>query len=281
MRPALGGVIQIGIKLIAIDVDLTLIGGDLKIAERTKAAIRAAVEAGCAVTLASGRMFRATLPFAEELGLDAPLVAYNGALIKTVKTREIISHRPVPLEHAREVIAYARREGLHLNVYMDDTLYVECYDDEALAYMTHCKVEAVAVGDLGAFVDHPPTKLLVVASEEDVDRRLPEFKAHFGDRLQVVRSLPRYVEFTAAGVSKGSALALLTQRLGISREEVMALGDSENDISMLEFAGIGVAVRNAAEDVKNAADYVTDGESGNGVAEAIFQFVIGPGIAPS
>lgn len=281
MRPALGGVIQIGIKLIAIDVDLTLIGSDLRIGERARAAIRAAVEAGCVVTLASGRMFRATLPFAEELGLDAPLVAYNGALIKTAKTHEIISHRPVPLEHAREVIAYARGQGLHLNVYMDDTLYVERYDDEALAYMTHCKVEAVAVGDLGAFVDHPPTKLLVIASEEEVDRRLPELKAYFGGRLQVVRSLPRYIEFTAAGVSKGTALAILSQRLGLSREEVMAVGDSENDISMLEFAGVGVAVSNATDDVKNAADYITDGESGNGVAEAILRFAIGAGLARS
>lgn len=267
--------VEIGIRLVAIDVDFTLIGSDLKIRDRTKAAIRAAAEAGCIVTLASGRMFRATAPFAEELGIDAPLITYDGALIKAAKTHEVISHRPVSLEQAREVVAYAQQEGLHLNVYMDDTLYVERYDEEALSYMAHAKVEAVAVGDLNTFVNRAPTKLLIITSKEDVDRRLPEFKARFGDRLHVVRSMPRYVEFTAAGVSKGSALAILARHLDVPRSEVMALGDSENDISMLEYAGIGVAVRNAADEVKKAADYVTENQSGDGVAEAISRFVLG------
>ncbi|MGE5571684.1 MAG: Cof-type HAD-IIB family hydrolase [Bacteroidota bacterium] len=269
--------VEIGIRLAAIDVDLTLVGSDLRISDRTRAAVQAATEAGCVVTLTSGRMFRATAPFAVELGIDAPLITYDGALIKSTKTREIISHRPVPLEQAREVAAYAQREGLHLNVYVDDTLYVERYDEETSSYTSHTKVEAVAVGDLAAFVNRPPTKLLIVASKEDVDRRLPEFKKRFGDRLHVVRSMPRYVEFTAEGVSKGSGLAILAQHLGVRRDEVLAIGDSENDISMLEFAGIGVAVRNAAEEVKKAADYVADGESGDGVAEALSRFVLGRG----
>ncbi|MDI7247634.1 MAG: Cof-type HAD-IIB family hydrolase [Bacillota bacterium] len=266
--------VEIGVRLVAIDVDFTLIGSDLKISERTRAAIRAAAEAGCVVTLASGRMFRATAPFAEDLGIDTPLITYDGALIKTARTREVISHRPVPLEHAKDVVAYAQHEGLHLNVYMDDTLYVERHDEEALSYMAHAKVGAIAVGDLAAFVKRAPTKLLIItASKEDMDRRLPEFKARFGDRLHVVRSMPRYVEFTAAEVSKGSALAILSRYLGVARSEVMALGDSENDISMLEFAGVGVAVGNAADEVKKAADYVAQGENGDGVAEAIARFV--------
>jgi Cof subfamily protein (haloacid dehalogenase superfamily) len=268
-------VIEIGIRLVAIDVDLTLVGRDLKIGERTRAAVQAATEAGCVVTLTSGRMFRATVPFAEELGIGGPLITYDGALIKSVKTGEIICHRPVPLEQAREVAAYARREGLHLNVYVDDTLYVERYDDETASYTSHTKVEAVVVGDLVAFMKRPPTKLLVVASEEEVERRLPEFKKHFGDRLHVVRSMPRYVEFTAESVSKGSALSILARYLGVRRDEVLAIGDSENDVPMLEFAGIGVAVRNAREEVKQAADYVAHGESGDGVVEAVSRFVLG------
>ncbi len=272
------GVIDIGIRLAAIDVDFTLIGSDLEIGERTREAIQAAAAAGCIVTLASGRMFRATAPFAEDLGIDAPLITYDGALIKTARTRQVISHRPMPLEQAREVIAYARGEGLHLNVYIDDTLYVERYDEEALSYMAHAKVQATAVGDLAAFVACAPTKVLIIASKDDVDRRLPEFKARFGDRLHVVRSMPRYVEFTAAEVSKGSALDILARHLGVAQGEVMALGDSENDVSMLEFAGIGVAVRNAADEVKRAADYVAEGESGDGVVEAISRFVLGGGV---
>ncbi|MEW5866278.1 MAG: Cof-type HAD-IIB family hydrolase [Bacillota bacterium] len=265
---------DIGVKLVAIDVDFTLIGTDLKIGDRPKNAVRAAVRAGCVVTLASGRMFRATVPFAEELGIDAPLITYDGALIKTAGTHEVISHRPVPLEQAREVLFYAQARGLHVNVYIDDVLYVERYNEEALSYMAHAKVDAATVGNLADFVTEPPTKLLIIAAEAEVDRLLPRVKAEFGARLHVVRSMPRFIELTAGGVSKGTALAILAQRLGVPREEVMAVGDSENDISMLEYAGVGVAVGNAQRHVKEAADYVTEGESGDGVAEAIARFVL-------
>lgn len=272
---------EIGVKLVAIDVDFTLIGADLKIGERPKNAVRAAVGAGCVVTLASGRMFRATVPFAEELGIiGAPLITYDGALIKTAGTHEVISHRPIPLEQAREVLFYAQARGLHVNVYIDDALYVERYSEEALSYMAHAKVDAAAVGNLADFVTQPPTKLLIIAAEPEVDRLLPRVKAEFGARLYVVRSMPRFIELTAKDVCKGSGLAALAQRLGVPREEVMAIGDSENDVSMLEYAGVGVAVRNAQSQVKEAADYVTEGESGDGVAEAIARFVLtSPGSA--
>lgn len=265
---------SIGIRLTAIDVDFTLIGSDLKIGEHPKSAVRAAISAGYTVTLASGRMFRATVPFAHELGIDAPLITYDGALVKTPRTHEVINHRPVPVERATEVLAYAQACGLHINAYIDDVLYVERYSEEALSYMSHARVDAVAVGNLVDFVTQPPTKLLVVASELEVERLLPELKTQFGAHLHVVRSMPRYIELTADGVSKGAGLSLLAQRLGVPREEVMAIGDSENDISMLEYAGVGVAVANAGSHVKETADYITEGESGDGVAEAIARFVL-------
>ncbi len=265
---------DIGTRLVAIDVDHTLIGQDLRIGARARDAVGAAMAAGCLVTLASGRMFRATVPFAEELGIAVPLITYDGALIKSARTHEVVSHRPMPLEYARRVLTYARERGLHLNVYIDDRLYVESYDEEALSYMAHANVDATAVGDLSAFVALPPTKLLVIAEEHEVERLLPELAARFGADLHVVRSLPRYIELTAGGVCKGTGLATLAEWLRVPREEVMAIGDSENDVSMLEYAGVGVAVANAHCAVKRAADYVARTESGDGVAEAMERFVL-------
>ncbi len=263
------------IRLVAIDIDYTLIGRDLKISDRTKQAIHAAIDVGSTITLATGRMFRSALPFAEELGLDAPLITYDGALVKTAKTKELYWHKPIPLEDAREILAYLQGLGFHVNVYVDDDLYVESLNEQARHYMARVNVEAKVVGDLLKFLNEPPTKLLMMAEPEIVDNILPELKQRFGDKSHVVRSLPSYIEFTGKGVTKGSALAGLSERLGIPKAQVMAIGDSENDITMLSCAGIGVAVTNAGDKVKEAADYIAEGISGDGVAEAIYRFVLG------
>jgi len=219
-------------------------------------------------------MYRATVPFAEKLGLDAPLITYDGALVKNAKTQEVYWHKPIALENAREILSYIQSLGLHMNLYVDDDVYVERLNEHALSYMARINVDAKPVGNLLDFLDKPPTKLLMMANSETVDEILPDLEARFGDISHVARSLPDYVEFTEKDVSKGSALARLSKRLGIERDAIMAIGDSENDISMLSYAGIGVAVGNAVDKVKEAADYVAQGLSGDGVAEAIYRFVL-------
>ncbi len=258
----------------AIDVDFTLVGDDLEIGPRPRKAVRAALDAGCIVTLASGRMFRSTAPLARELGIQAPIVTYDGALIKAIATDEVISHRPMSGERAREVLEYARSTHIHLNTYVDDTLYVERYDDETVAYMSRTMVEAVVADDIAALMARRPTKLLMIAAEAQMDHVLPDVQARFGSRLHVVRSMPQYIEVTARGVSKGNGLARLARWLGVAPAEVMAIGDSDNDISMLQYAGLGVAVGNARSHVKEIADFVTEGEAGDGVSEAIERFVL-------
>jgi len=262
------------IKLIAIDIDYTLIGSDLTISDRTKQAIHAAMDAGSMVTLATGRMFRASVPFADELDIDAPLITYDGALVKTAKTKELYWHKPIPLEDAKKILAYLKGLGFHVNVYVNDEIYVERLNEEARRYMAHVNVVARPVGNLLEFLNESPTKLLMMAEPEIVDKMLPELEQRFGAISHVARSLPSYIEFTGKGVTKGSALAELSKRLGIPKDQVMAIGDSENDISMLSYAGIGVAVSNAGDKVKEAADYVAGGISGDGVREAIYRFVL-------
>ncbi len=261
-------------RLVAIDIDYTLIGSDLKISDRTKQAIHAATDAGSTVTLATGRMFRAAVPFAEELGLDAPLITYDGALVKTAKTEELYWHKPIPIEDAREILAHLQSLGFHINVYIDDEVYVERLNEESRSYTAHVNVAARAVGDLLEFLNEPPTKILMMTEPDVIDNLLPELERKFRDISHVVRSLPQYVEFTAKDVTKGAALAELAKRMGIPQAQVMAIGDSENDVTMLSYAGIGVAVCNAVDRAKEAADYVTEGINGDGVREAIYRFVL-------
>lgn len=262
------------IKLVAMDLDATLLNDELEIPEDAKQAIRRAVEHGVMVTLASGRMYRSVIPFAEELGLDVPLITYDGALIRSSRSGEVYHYLPVPLDLAKEVLAYARANHLHVNVYVDDEIYVEKLDPEIEAYSRRIGVPPHLVDDLSSFLAQDPAKLLLIMDESIIEGHLDALKAKFHGRLHVVRSMPTYIELKNKGASKGSALSALAERLGILPREVMAIGDSDNDIPMLEYAGIGVAVANARQSVRERADYVTAEENGKGVAEAIRKFVL-------
>ena len=264
----------LAIKLLAIDLDYTLLDNEVKVPKRAEEAIRAAVSLGAMVTLASGRMYKATLPFAEALDLDVPLITYNGALIKTSRSKEVYHFLPVPLGLAIEVLRYAKEQGLHANVYLDDEIYVDEMNWRVREYAERAKVTPFLVEDLLEFVDREPTKLLLLVDEEVIDSHVEALGKRFFGRLRVSKSMPTYIELTNWGASKGQALSVLAGRLGIRREEVMAIGDSGNDMDMLEYAGLGVAVANAYDFVKARADFVTAGEDGEGVAEAIEAFIL-------
>ncbi len=262
------------IRLIAIDIDDTLITDQLVIPEACKDAITKARAHGVRVVLATGRMLDSTVPFAKELGLTEPLICYNGALVQASSNGSPIIHHPIPLELAREIVALAQGEGLHVNVYLDGSMYVAELNEYTEFYISFTKAEAHPVGDLLAFMDRPPTKLLYVCEIEAAEKWREVLQETYQGRLEVFRSKPQYVEFTSRGVSKGSALRELAGIYGLVPAEVMAIGDSFNDVSMLEYAGIGVAVANAPEAVRSKADYVTASNEECGVAEAINRFVL-------
>lgn len=261
------------IRLVAIDVDDTLITDEQVIAPACQQALQEAMDQGVTVVLATGRMFQATVPYAKELGLEGPLILYNGALIQTVAA-EVIDHQPVPLDITREIIKLCKEHHLHLNVYLDDVLYVAEKNEHAEYYEKMIGVSAQVVGDLQKFVTKEPTKLLIVGYEDELVPWRERLTKEYAGKLEITRSKPRYIEIMKAGISKGSALKTLAGKLGIDRAEVMAIGDSFNDISMLEWAGIGVAVGNAPDAVKAKADWVAPSNQEDGVAEALRRFIL-------
>ncbi len=262
-------------RLLALDLDGTLIGEDLTISPRTLQAIAAARSQGVVVTLATGRTFREAQPYAAQLGLTAPLICHQGALIQTGE--HVLYHQTVPLALAGEVIDFALNHKLHVNAYVGDGLYVERMTREARIYAGYApELEIQPVGNLRNFMqDKDATKLLLIGGAELMDRWWPILRQRWGTSLQVVRSHRNLVEFTQAGVSKGNALAFVADYLRVPRQAVMVIGDNQNDLSMVQWAGWGVAMAQGHPDVQLAADHVAPPLSEDGAAVAIERFILG------
>jgi len=257
-----------------MDLDGTVIGNDLVISERVKGAVGRAIDAGLVVTLATGRMFQGTRKFAQQLDIAQPVICYQGAMIRHTITGELWYHEPVPLEQAKEVIDLAESQGKTVIGFVDDQCYVSRETDESRFYHHHAGVRPEPVGDLKAWLPEAPTKVLIITPKEQTDETVAFFKARFRDTLFVTRSFPLFTELTRLGVSKGKAMAQLCDRLGIAREEVVAIGDNLNDLDMIQFAGFGIAMGNGAPSVQAAAAYVAPTQADDGVAEAIIGHVL-------
>ncbi len=256
-------------RVVALDLDDTLLGRDLVFRPRVMRAVQAAKDAGLMLTLATGRMFQSALPYAQELGITLPLICYQGALIEDPVSREVLFHKPVPLQKARQLIETVRRWGLHVNAYVDDELYVEKVTPEAERYVRIARVPLHAVGDLLAFLTSPPTKLVIVSDDATIDKATAELRTAFGDTLYITKSLPMFCEIAHPACNKGIALAFLASSLGVGQAETVAVGDGLNDLEMILWAGQGIAMGNAPLEVRAAADWVTGSLQEDGAARAL------------
>jgi Cof subfamily protein (haloacid dehalogenase superfamily) len=259
-------------KLLALDLDGTLIGNNLTISPRTKYAISQLMARGVTVTIATGRMFQSTLPFAKELNISAPIICYQGAMVGNPVTGQILSHLPVPLPLAKQVIEAVRKEGLHINAYLDDELYVDHINEEASLYSIISKVAAHPVGNLLTYLDRDPTKLVVIGKHSQIDQITSKLGNKFGSALYVAKSYDRFCEVAHPDCGKGRALEQLAAELGIDQSETIAIGDNPNDVDMLEWAGMGIAMTNGTDEAKKAADWITGSIDEDGVAQAIEKF---------
>lgn len=264
------------IKLIALDLDETLLHNDRTISPRAKAAIRDATANGVAVTLATGRMFASALPYALNLGLNLPLITYQGALVKYTDGR-VVTHKPINLTLARAVVSFLVPYNYHVNVYIRDELYMKRDTVEGERYANMVKVPVHWIENPVEAVFAEPTKLLVIALEEQLDALAVDLYREFGDNLNITKSSSRFLELANPDATKGNALRDLALSLGLKAENVMAVGDSLNDLDMIKYAGLGVAMSNAWPEVKKAARYVTAKNDDDGVAEAIEKFVLKKG----
>jgi Cof subfamily protein (haloacid dehalogenase superfamily) len=262
-------------KLIAADLDGTLMGEDTIFSPKVRDAVRQAMEKGVKFTIATGRAFSSTRLFAQELRVNAPLICYQGGLIKDHLSGQVIYKQSVPLPLAQEVIRFTQQRGLHLNVYLDGCAYVERMTPEARYYTRIARAAVYPVGDLLTFLDRGPMKFIIILSDDEATGPLiAELGTLFAGQMHFVRSYPRFVEGIPLGVSKGHALARLADHLGLSLGETIGIGDNDNDLELVERAGLGVAMGNASPAVKAAADYIAPPVDEEGVFEVIERFVL-------
>ena len=260
------------VKLFVTDMDGTLLNSHNKITGGVKAAIKRAVDAGVIFTVATGRMHVSALPYVQELGIDVPVITYNGALIKYASGEEVFASY-LDKDLVQSLVEYAHSRNIHIQLYSDDKLYYSEENEESAFYRKASGVEGYPVGDqLVNYMDKVPKLLIIGKNPAEADKAVEEISQLFAGKIVAVKSTPIYVELIKPGVNKASAIAKMAEIYHVPAEAVLAIGDSNNDLSMLKAAHYGVAMGNANADVKQAAKYMVADCDHDGIAEAIERF---------
>ena len=268
------------IQLIALDIDGTIIGDDHKVADRTRKAVKAAMERDVAVSLVTGRMVSSAMRFARELGLSAPLVGYQGGLIRAIpdvasnRLGKLLLHTPLPAEAARRILRWTRERGLDPHVNHLERFILRADDPRADDYSAFMGARAELVPDLIESITHPVTKILAVGDPPLPVNVAPAARAEFAGVADVTISHPRFLEFVAPGVSKGRAIRWLARRLRIPLGATLAIGDQWNDLEMIAEVGHGTAMPSAPLEVRAAARYVARPLEDDGAARMIEELVL-------
>ncbi len=267
------------IRLIALDLDGTLTNSEKIVTQKTKEAIWAAMDKGVEVVLASGRLTQGIEFIARELELyqrGGYILSYNGAYIVDLKTGKPLHQRLLDPVFVPELCDFAKKQNVAIATFRPDGLFVSDTDNDR--YFTedarNCRCPITAVEDLEKEVTFPIPKMLLSVEPS----RLAEVEAamvkQFEGRIDVYHSSPFFLEAMPLNCTKGGSLAILLEKLGLTAENLMACGDSANDLDMIRLAGMGVAMGNADDDVKAAAEFISADNDHDGVAVAIEQFIL-------
>ena len=261
-------------QLAAFDLDGTLLNSEHEVSAEHRDALRALVNNDVLVVLISGRMHRSIQPISDAIGLENPIISYNGGMVKHATTGEVYYHTPVPADAAVAIVNECAARHLHLNYCLNDELYVAVHNEWSALYEHRTGVPATSVGDLRELAGETPTKMLIIHEPEELPSLLDDFKATYGEELYVTQTQAEYIEFMNPEVTKGRALTALAAQFDIPMETVVAFGDSYNDETLLSASGFGVAMGNAVAPIKACADYITATNDENGVAKAVSELIL-------
>lgn len=261
------------IRLLAVDLDGTLLRSDRSISEASRLALRAAMRAGVAVVIASARPPRSVRPFYRALGLDTPQVNYNGALVWDEPTATALCHIPLSGGQALAMVETARAEAPDLLASCEilDRWCTDRVDERYLTETARLHPPDV-VAPLETFCQGEVTKLMLQGPPPEVARARAALEARHGSEARLIQTEPDLLQITRRSADKGAAVALIAARLGRAAHEVLAIGDAENDLGMLRFAGASAAVANAPPHVQAAAQWVAPRNDDDGVVAAMRRF---------
>jgi hypothetical protein len=255
-------------RLLAVDLDFTLLDAEREIAWENRAAVLRALEAGIAVVLASGRGCAGMRKYAGQLGLEGPMVTCNGALVVTPSGKVVKEHIMAP-ERLQKVIEFSRSGGHHLHLYCRDEVLMPAHSEWVDVYVNKAKQHPPRAVGWEGIACATPNKAIIITAPETVLAIEADARALFEEAEAVTLSEPEYLEFLCPDASKATGLAAVAEMLAIPQEDTAAIGDYYNDLPMLCWAGVSAAVKNAPDAVKAAADIVVARHDEHGVAQFI------------
>ncbi|WP_088241614.1 Cof-type HAD-IIB family hydrolase [Calothrix rhizosoleniae] len=269
------------IKLLVVDIDGTIAGHDNRVREPVKQAITAAQAQGIQVAIATGRMYCSALRFHQEIGSNLPLIAYQGAWIQEPASQTIHHHLVISRTITEQLLDYLEQPQLQnilsIHFYINDQLYVRKLSQDTQAYAQRSGINPIAVGDLRNVLDREPTKILALCEDTNIiDQLLHNLRRQYTPtQLYLTKSVSTFFEAAHPQVNKGAAVSYLAEEiLGLKPHNVMTIGDNFNDVEMLEYAGIGVAMGDAPLEVQATAQWVAPSVKKDGVAAAIAKFLL-------
>lgn len=258
-------------KLVALDVDGTLLTDDHRLTRKTREAVRAVHEQGARIVLCTGRGAVSTLPLLDELGLDGIVITHNGGATIRSTDREVLHAFDFPVERILPLIRYLRERDIHFDINTAFDIYVERMDEQIRNVYRQFFADPVVLPDLAQFPD-PIVKLCIAGEGGVLEQFMRDWTEHDTRGLRMMRSGDYFVDVMHERTSKGNALRTLAEHWGIRREEVIAIGNYYNDLEMIEYAGLGIAMANSPDEVKRAADAVTGSNNEDGVSQALLRY---------
>ncbi|MBP7164605.1 MAG: HAD family phosphatase [Firmicutes bacterium] len=263
-------------KLLVTDIDGTLVDSRQEIPEANRQAVQRLLATGALFTFATGRIEESTIPYARDLKINAPAILYNGAKIVDFERGETLFERSLPMDQAIAALEIASGFDVKTHVYIDGKVYVARIDSVVRDFARKDGVDCTETGDLVAFLKSgqthvPPTKFLIIGESESLGTLRRRIHDVFPEG-SLVKSDACYLELLPPGVSKGAALSVLCEILGLDPADTVAIGDNMNDVEMIQAAGIGVAVENAHPYAREQAAFVAPSNEECGVAAVIGRF---------
>jgi Cof subfamily protein (haloacid dehalogenase superfamily) len=264
-------------KLIALDMDGTLLRNDHTISKETQKAIRSAKAKGVKVVLSSGRPMVGLNKYLKELNLidkDDYAVSYNGALIQNTSTGEVLAKTPMSLEDLNYLYNLSKELNVNIHLLTENSCVTPKWNKYS-QHETDMNGIPLEIKDFDNFDPNTTiVKIMFIDEPEILSPAVDKLSKEAYEKYTVVRSAPFFLEFLEKTVNKGSGVELLANSLGIKREEIICVGDAGNDLHMIEYAGLGVAMGNAFPEVKEIADYITLTNEEHGVAHVINKFIL-------
>lgn len=264
-------------------MDGTTLDDSHRVPKKNIEALEKAIQSGHEVVIITGRTTSSAAYLLKTHHLDEIgcryVIAYNGGQILDCRTHQVLFMKTLPLDYVKELMIRARKEGVYLQTYADEVVLTERDDENLAQYLKKTSMEARVVPDIMEELSEEPCKMLAIHLHDHsvLDRFCESVRDWAEDKVDLYYSDALYLEIMPKGICKGSALRLFCEKFGIPIENAIAVGDEENDISMIRAAGVGCAVANAQDKVKAVADYVTKNDNNHSaVAEVVDKFILGP-----